>query len=203
MKVYPIHATGIKAYCSDMIVDPEDLDIVYLMSVCGYQTTVKGIIANFLEGYGISLEVEGTDHYLTRSGLGYKVKLRKLPSGLVHAVLLPKLALPESEDQNQNSFFVFTKESRTKQALFFRHLDEKTDIPMHPTWTGWLWQLFEEQEGWLKILTTLAGNYKGFSIYSNPKALHDLISEAIRNKVPEVVRCMDYKGGSDGKPHFS
>ncbi|MDY6990201.1 MAG: hypothetical protein SWQ30_19335 [Thermodesulfobacteriota bacterium] len=203
MKLYPIHATGIKAYCSDMVVDPHDPDTVYFMSVCGYQTTVKGIIANFLEGYSISLEVEGTDHYLTRSSLEYKVKLRKLPSGLVHAVLLPKLALPGSEGENQNSFFVFTKESRAKQALFFRHLDEKTDIPMHPSWAEWLWQLFEQQESWLDRLKTLIGDYKGYSFCFNPKTLHDLISQAIRNKVPEVIRCMDYKGGCDGNPHFS
>jgi hypothetical protein len=203
MKLYPMHATGIKAYCSDMIVDPEDLDIVYFMSVCGYQTTVKGIIANFLEGYGTSLEVEGTDHNLTRSVQSYKVKVKKLPSRLVHAVLLPRLALPGSEGQSQNSFFVFTKESRAKQALFFRHLDEKSDIPMHPSWAAWLWQLFERQEGWLDRLKTLIGDYKGYSFYFNPKKLHDLISEAIRNKVPEAIRCMDYKGGSDGNPHFS
>ncbi|MDY6839630.1 MAG: hypothetical protein SWH78_16835 [Thermodesulfobacteriota bacterium] len=190
MKLYPIHATGIKAYCSDVIVDPHDPERVYFMSVCGYQTTVRGIIANFLEDYGISLEIEGTGHYLTRSGLGYKVKLKKLPSGLVHALLLPKLALPRGEDQDQDSFCVFTKKGREKQ-VFFRHLDEKTDIPMHPSWAQWLWQLFEQEDGWLNRLKTLIGDYKGYSFYFNPKKLHDLISDAIRNKVPEVIRCMD------------
>jgi hypothetical protein len=203
MKLYPIHATGIKAYCSDMIVDSNDLDVVYFMSICGYQTTVKGIIANFLGNYGISLEVEGTDHHVTRSSLGYKAKLKKLPSGLVHAVLVPKLALPGSEDQDQNSFFVFTKEGRGKQSLFFRHLDEKTDIPIHPSWAEWLWQVFEQQENWLERLKTLIGDYKGYSFHFNPKALHNLISQAIRNKVPEVIRCMDRTGGCDGNPHFS
>jgi hypothetical protein len=203
MKLYPIHAAGIKAYCSDMIVGPRDIETVYFMSVCGYQTTVKGIIANFLEDYGISVEVEGTDHYLTRSSLSYKVKVKKLPSGLVHAVLLPKLALPKSDNQNQNNFFIFMKESRAKHALFFRHLDEKTDIPMHPSWSVWLWRVFETQEGWLDRLKTLTGTYKGYSFSFNPKKLHDLISQAIRNKVPEVVRCMDDKGGNDGSLNFS
>jgi len=203
MGLSPIDARGIRAYCSDMIVDPQDLDTVYFMSVCGCQTTVKGIKAKFLQGRGISLKLQGADHYLTCSGRSYKSKLKKLPSGSVHAVLVPKFALPRRGAQNQNSFFVFTKESRAKEALFFRHLDEKSDIPMHPSWAGWLWQLFEEQEGWLNRLKTLVGNYKGYSFYFNPQALQDLISEAIRNKVPEVVRCMDYKGGSDGNPHFS
>ena len=51
MELYPIHATGIHAFCSDMILEPYDLDTVYFMSICGYQATVKGIIANLLENY--------------------------------------------------------------------------------------------------------------------------------------------------------
>jgi len=203
MKLYPIHTAGIKAYCSHMIVDPHDHETAYFMSVCGYQTTVKGIIANFLEGYGISLEIEGTDHHLARSSLGYKVKVRKLPSGLVHAVLLPGLAVPKSQDEDSNRFFVFTKENRAKHLLFFRHLDRNAEVPMHTSWSVWLWRVFEAQDRWLERLTTLAGNYEGYSFFFNPEKLHDLISEAIRKKVPAVVRCMQYQGGSDGSVNFS
>ena len=53
-------------------------------------------------------------------------------------------------------------------------------------------------------LKTLAGNFKGYSVNFNPKQLHDLISEAIRNKVPEVTQCMEWKGGNgDGKFDFA
>ena len=103
MKLYPIHAMGIRAYCSDLIIDPYDLDTVYFMSICGYLATVKGIMANLLEDYGISVEIEGTEYYLTRSGFGYKVQIKKLPSGLVHGVLLPKLALPNNDDKNTSA----------------------------------------------------------------------------------------------------
>ena len=59
MTLYPIHAMGIQAYCSDLIVDPSDSETVYFMSVAGYQATVKGIIANLLDNYGISIEIDG------------------------------------------------------------------------------------------------------------------------------------------------
>ena len=55
MTLYPIHAMGIQAYCSDLIVDSSDSETVYFMSVAGYQATVKGIIANLLDNYGISI----------------------------------------------------------------------------------------------------------------------------------------------------
>ena len=55
MKLYPIHIAGINAYCSDLITDYQDQEIVYFLSVCGYQATVKGIIANLLESYDIGI----------------------------------------------------------------------------------------------------------------------------------------------------
>ena len=212
MEIYPIMATGIKAFCSDMIIDPYSREEVYFMSVCGYQTTVKGIIANLLENYGLSIEVEGEEYYLTRVRNGnYKTKVKKLPSGFVHAVVFPRLALPKNEEDEQDSFCIFAmedhtddKENQNKLNLFFRHLDEKVSIPLHPSWSSWLWETFEEQEDWLLELNTLAGNYKGYLFNFKPIQLHDLISEAIRDRKPEIIECMQWKGGNgDGRFNFS
>ena len=204
MTLYPIHAMGIQAYCSDLIVDSSDLETVYFMSVAGYQATVKGIIANLLDNYGISVEVDGNSHYLTRANFGYKAQMKKLPSGLVHAVLFPKLALPKSEEEQENEFFILTDKRDELLTLFFRHFDEKTDIPLHPSWARWLWKTFEEQEGWLLEAQTIVGSYQGYLFEFNQQNLHDLVSEAIRKRVPEVINCMKWKGGNiNGKCAFA
>ena len=204
MRLYPIHAMGIHAYCSHLIVDPGDSETVYFMSVAGYQATVKGIIANLLDNYGINLEVDGNKHYLTRANFGYKAQMKKLPSGLVHAVLFPKLALPKSEEEQENEFFILTDKRDELLTLFFRHLDEKTDIPLHPSWARWLWKTFEEQEGWLLEAQTIVGSYQGYLLEFNHENLHDLVSEAIRKRAPEVIDCMKWKGGKvSGKCNFS
>ena len=148
MKLHQIRATGICAYCSDLIVDPDDLDTVYFLSVAGYQTTVKGIIANLLEYYELSIEIDGHSYYLSRSDLRYRVQTKKLPSGLVHAILFPKLSLPKNGEDDENSFYIFTEKDKDILPLFFRHLDEKSNVPMHPSWANWLWQIFQNQE-WL------------------------------------------------------
>jgi len=216
MELYPIMAAGIKAFCSDIIIDPYGLEEVYFLSIAGYQATVKGIMANLLENYGLSIEVEGEEYYLARSDWRYKTQIKKLPSGLVHAVVFPKLALPRNEEEEQNRFCIFTKgtdgkedhkgsqeENQNRLSMFFRHLDEKVALPLHPSWSGWLWKAFEEQEDWLKQLTTLAGNYKGYLVKFNPQQLHDMISKAIKYKEPEIIECMQWKGGnSDGKLDF-
>ena len=196
MTLYPIHTMGIKAWCSDLIIDPQDMETVYFMSICGYQVTVKGIVANLLENCGISIEVDGVEHYLVRSDMGYKVQMKKLPSGLVHAVVLPKLALPKNDEEKQNRFFIITKEDQDVLTLFFRHLDEKTEIPLHPSWAAWLWTTFQKQDDWLIALHTLVGDFEGHLFDFHPTQLHDLISKAIKKKVPEVVKCMTWKGGN-------
>jgi len=201
MKLYPLYAMGIKAYCSDIIVDA--YETAYFMSICGYQTTVKGIIANFLEHNGISLEIEKNKYYLNRTYLSYKSQIKKLPSGLVHALLFPKLALPKNDEERQNSFLIFTDQDNEILSLFFRHLDEKTEIPLHPSWDSWLWQVFTNQENWIVEMNTLVGNFKGYMFEFNPQKLQDLLFEAIKNKEPEIINCMKIKGDNNNEFNFS
>jgi hypothetical protein len=219
VELYPIMATGIRAFCSDLIIDPYSLEEIYFMSVCGYQTTVKGITANLFENYGVSVEINGDEYYLTRIKAGYKTKLKKLPSGFAHAIVFPKLALPKNVEDEQNSFCIFTncgnsgnggnggkggnggngqgdKMNQDRLNLFFRHLDEKVDIPLHPSWSALLWEMFSEQDDWLLELKTLAGSYKGYLFKFNPKHLHDMVSDAIRSRKPEIISCMQWKGGN-------
>ncbi len=204
MTLYNIHAMGIQAHCSDLIIDPQDMETIYFMSVCGYQVTVKGIVANLLENCGLSIEVDKEEHYLERSDMGYRVQIKKLPSGLVHAVVIPNLAIPGSNEEKQKRFLVITSEDRDILTLFFLHLNEKTEIPLHSSWTSWLWKTFKKQDNWLIELQTLAGDFKGYLFDYHPTQLHDLISEAIRKKVPEIVRCMSRKGGNgDGTSNIA
>ncbi len=197
MRLYPVHAMGIPAYCSDLIVDPEDEETVYFMSLAGYQAAVKGIVANFLEHYGISVEIDGRQHLVTRASLGYKTMVKKLPSGLVHEVLFQKIALPKHDEDSKDTFFVVTDKREDLLTLFLRHLDEKTDIPLHPSWDKWLWKTFEKEEGWMLEGKTLVGSYHGYLFEFSQTRLHDLISDAIKTRVPEVVGCMKWKGEKD------
>jgi len=199
MALYTIHTMGIQAYCSDLIVDPTDSEIIHFLSVCGYQVTVKGIIANLLERYcGACIEIDGAEHDLACSDMGYKVLIKKLPSGLAHALLIPKPAIPgHKDDKNKNQFSIITRDKREIPILFFRHLDEKTEIPIDPSWVRWLWKTFQ-REKWLFKLKTLVGDFKGYLFDYHQARLHELISEAIRGKAPEIVKCMTWKGDNDG-----
>ena len=52
-----IRSGGIEAYCSDLVIDENTW--AYLLSVAGYQTAVKGIIATVLEYQTVTVSLNG------------------------------------------------------------------------------------------------------------------------------------------------
>jgi len=193
MNLPVINSGGISAYCSDLIVDEERE--VYFLSVAGYQTAVKGIIANVLEYGSVSVEIGGEYEYLSRSPQSYSVYYQRLPSGLYQGVILPRIALP-GNNKPKDMFLVLSQHTSAAQELFFKHLEERTDIPLHPIWSAWLWGIFSEK-GWLTPLDSLIGEYQGYVVEINEDELRDTITMAIAHKNPEVMVCFK-KGGEHG-----
>lgn len=188
-----INSGGISAYCSDLIVN-EDRD-VYFLSVAGYQTAVKGIIANVLEYGSVVVEIGEGYEYLSRSSQSYSVYYQRLPSGLYQGVVLPKIALP-GNNEPRDMFLILSQHTSVAQELFFKHLEEKTEIPLHPSWSGWLWGIFSDK-GWLTTLDSLVGDYQGYVVEINEDELKDTITMAIANKNPDVMVCFK-KGEENG-----
>jgi len=193
MAVSGINSAGISAYCSQLIINEESE--TYFLSVAGYQSAVKGIIANFL-GYGsITVKVDGKYFYPVRSSLTYTVHYRKLPSGLYQCVTFPKIALPDDNKDSKDIFLVIAQTDSSAQDLFFKHLDNRTDIPLHPLWSHWLWEIFSKK-CWLTRLKTLVGDYQGYLIQIDEDELSETITMAIVEKNPAVIRCFE-KGARD------
>ena len=194
MSLSIINSGGIIAYCSDLIIDEEGK--IYFLSVAGYQTAVKGIIANVLEYRSVTIMIDDEYFYPSRSTLNYTVHYQKLPSELFQGVTLLKIALPDNKEP-KDSFLVISEDSSSVKDLFFRHLENKTEIPLHPVWSQWLWKTFSKM-GWLTPLDILVGDFKGYLVEINEGELKNIITTAIAEKNPEVIRCFE-KGEEDGR----
>ncbi|MBT6503484.1 MAG: hypothetical protein HOK67_26685, partial [Deltaproteobacteria bacterium] len=75
-------------------------------------------------------------------------------------------------------------------------LDYRLELPLHSSWSQWLWDVFKDND-WLIPLETLAGSYKGYLIDGDPGALKGFITSAIVNHQPAVIGCFQ-KGEKDG-----
>ena len=186
-----IRSRGIEAYCSDLVVDENTW--AYLLSVAGYQTAVKGIIASILEYQTVTLIANSSYEYINRTAETYSVHYQKLPSGLYQGIILPKMALPNYEE-SKDAFLILAENNSSARALFFDHLEHKTEIPLHRDWSDWLWKTFTEGS-WLTPLKTFIGGYKGFLVNIYHDDLKDAIAMAIMNKTYEIMRCFE-KGGT-------
>ena len=52
----------------------------------------------------------------------------------------------------------------------------------------------QEEWDWLIELHTLVGSFKGCEVDFHQSRLHDLISEAIKRRVPEIMGCFSREG---------
>lgn len=194
MNLPVIYSGGISAYCSDLIINEEGK--IYFLSVAGYQTAVKGIIANVLENGSVTIMIDDEYVYPSRSALNCTVHYQRLPSGLYQGVVLLKIALPGNKEP-KGTFLVLSEDSSLVKDLFFKHLENKTEVPLHPVWSHWLWKTSSEKD-WLTSLNTLIGNYQGYLVEIYEGELKEVITRAIADKNQEVIECFK-KGETDGR----
>lgn len=192
-----------RAYCTNMIalehttrfmmdgamIEEPVGDFAYFISLCGNSTSVKGVCSNFIEGKELYFNNSlGEVAEFLKPDIQLNTLLQKLPSGFIHAIILPALALPQTMvNVDSNLFYLFLnkKDKHYTRNTFFRHLDEKTDIPLHFLWSDWLWDKFIEHE-WLTELTTITGNYQGFKVQWNDMILQESLSREIKEKKLEI-----------------
>ncbi len=186
---YRIRAEGIEAYCFDLIVDNEANQEAYFLSVAGYQTAVKGILANFLKGESLSVNIGEKTYWFERRPGGYLMKIKKMPSQYCHGIAVARTIGSQNGEEEAKEVLLISKDQGNLKELFYRCLDAKTEVPLDQSWVEWLWKLFEKKE-WLTSLKTLAGKNVGYVISIRPGELISEISRAIDLKELEIIACM-------------
>ena len=187
---HSIKCRGIEAYCSNLIVDRETSQYVYLLGVAGYQSTVKGILANLLKGESLSVEINRETCWIERFSENYLMKIKKMPSEYCHGISLIRIGIDQADKGNPyREFLLISEDPLEVKRSFYDHLDQRTEVPLHPSWTDWLWKLFGEK-GWITRLETLAGKYEAYLVNFHQEELSSDITEAIKKKVPEIIHCM-------------
>ena len=185
MNLASIGYGGIHAYCSDLIADEENN--IYLILIGGFQIAVRGITANVLENQNVHVVIDNHYEYFKRTDDKYISRYRKLPSELVHGMLLA-----------ENGFLIIGEDEASIKQRFFRHLDQNIGTPLHMSWTQYLWDVFCERQ-WLIPLITFVGNLKAYLICVEEEQLTEVITEAIAYQIPEIMMCFR-KGDIHAEP---
>ena len=147
--LYTISAGGFSA-TADAFAREEETETLWFLSMLGSQTALKAIWASLLkqppEAAHIIQGVEGmalSGSYLRctvpHQTIGtWTTKIAKLPSsGGYHALVYTKWAEYASEN---TSFLLLAHSEEEAPALHHRFLDRRSPLPLHHSWSDWLWR---------------------------------------------------------------
>ena len=147
--LFTITAGGFSATCDAFARDPDSQGLWFL-SMVGSQTALKAIWASLLKQPPDTAHlIQGADGMALfggyqRCGIPYQTigtwttKIAKLPvSGGWHALVYTKLAEFTSEN---DQFLLLARSEEEAPDIHYRFLDKRSPLPLHPSWSDWLWR---------------------------------------------------------------
>ena len=116
---------------------------LWLVSLVGRREAVLALWARLIKGETLALaEAElgpARACRLARPDVAGTWKLYQAPlpaAGGFQAVLVPEAALHGAE---RPDFLLLPRRPSETAALYYRFLNRRVDLPLHPSWAGWLW----------------------------------------------------------------
>jgi len=208
-KICTIYTDQIETFCTHCIV-VQHTDVLYFLSIAGFQVAVKAITASFIQGSHISISKNKDEqpYSIARGSFNYTFKSRKLPSGLFQTIILPKSILekPMANESNNSPvssvFLIKMIPEITEEDIavkFLTHYAKYTDLPLHKSWALPLWEYFNNEylDGYnydiIHELETIVGDINGYLINHDDIALQNIISDKLKSNVPDFTNCFKDK----------
>lgn len=135
-----IRCGGFAAAVDACATDERDL---WFVSMLGNQQSLRALWARLLKGepavisddaltggrmFTLAPDVRTTSHFHTT----------RLPAtGAMHALLVPDAAFYATERQD---FLLLARSEADAPELHYRFLTRRIDLPLHGSWTAWLWE---------------------------------------------------------------
>ncbi|MPZ51020.1 MAG: hypothetical protein GEU75_17250 [Dehalococcoidia bacterium] len=183
MQLLTIRAAGFTATVDACAQDEGQL---WLISMLGSQQAVRAIWARLLKGETAYLAEDelagGTPCWLAREAWGtWRFFRGRLPSGFAYqGMLVPDLAAYAIDRQE---FLLLARHEEEAPLLHYRFLNRRVDIPLHQSWSGWLWERGLNTE---EIQALESVGVQAFHCRPIADALQADLAQAIRQRVLSV-----------------
>lgn len=139
MQLHTIRAAGFTATVDALAQDGEQL---WFISMLGSQQSVRALWARLVKGETAYLSEGdldgGSPCWLAREAGGtWRFHGARLPSSAAyHGMLVPDIASYTCERQG---FLLLARAEGEAPMLHCRFLNRRVDLPLHPSWSEWLW----------------------------------------------------------------
>ncbi len=185
-QLYTITAGGFSATCDAFASDPAENQL-WFVSMVGAQTSLKAIWAALLnsppqpafliKGAADDLHEGGYERcQIPEGSIGtWKTKLARLPqAGAWHALVYTQMAELSFE---RDAFLLLTPDPQQAPELHLRFLNQRTELPLHRSWAGWLWEQGLESEA---IRPLKSEGIHAWYCYHAPDQLEMELSAAVK-----------------------
>lgn len=162
----------IEAYTDGYAYD--EYDQIYLLSVVGHDSAVKGISAAVVNNK--LFEILKEDNLMSVSApWHYKNRIlsSRLPSGMLHQLVISELFFT----RERGTILIYAPEKEAIERIVFNTLKERFAVPALPEWAGWIFERLKEEEA----LDELSGNIKVLRLNTSEHQLDEMISEGIKS----------------------
>jgi hypothetical protein len=177
MEIMHMRAAGFGAAVDAYARDEGEL---WFLSMLGNQQSVRALWARLVKGEMAYLSSEqyagGVPCWLAREARReWRFHSARLPgTGAYHGMLVPNAALYATERQD---FLLLARNEEEAPALHYRFLNRRLDVPLHPAWSGWLW---ERALATGEVLPLDALDVRAYRCTPDPIELREAIGRAIR-----------------------
>ena len=185
-QLYTITAGGFSATCDAFASDPEQNEL-WFVSMVGAQTSLKAIWAALLnsppspafliKGAADDVHEGGYERcQIPEGSIGtWKTKLARLPqAGAWHALVYTQMAELSFE---RDAFLLLTPDPEQAPELHLRFLNQRTELPLHRSWAGWLWEQGLDSEA---IRPLKSEGLSAWYCYHAPDQLEMELSAAVK-----------------------
>ena len=185
-QLYTITAGGFSATCDAFASDPEQNQL-WFCSMVGAQTSLKAIWAALLnsppapafliKGAVDELHEGGYERcQIPETSIGtWKTKVARLPqAGAWQAMVYTQMAELSFE---RDAFLLLSPDTSEAPALHLRFLNQRTELPIHRSWAGWLWQQGLDSEA---IRPLKSEGLHAWYCHHDPQGLESELSAAVR-----------------------
>ena len=183
--LYTVSAGGFSATCDAFARDAASQGLWFLSMVGGH-TALKAIWSCLLKQPPEPAHIiKGADGLALsggyeRCGIPYPTigtwttKIAKMPvSGGYHALVFTKLAEFASDHYQ---FLLLAQSEQEAPSLHYRFLDKRSPLPLHRSWSEWLWQRGLEKE---EIVPLQSVGINAYRCNPNGESLKEDLSQAV------------------------
>ncbi len=152
----------------------DQYSLLYLLSIVGQDSAVKGLSAAVVRGMNVRIERE--NDILELSAPYYhknRIMSSRLGSGMLHQIVLSELFF----GREQGPVMVFVPEGEKTEEILFNTIRATFSVPALSQWAGWIYARLKENEA----VEELSGTTKVLRLRTSENQLDSIISEGVKH----------------------